>query len=302
MKVPSDPFYTIPLSTYIFNEASRPRRQQAAFLSELYYEPPRALSKATLAHRLIANIVTDEKFESHGCARLHVRKIFPCPNVDAIYACLLARGTSVKKFRHCRSVEALRFRSAFSKRSLGLSVSRPELAYDQNWFTILFVGEDAQAQWEYAMRSTFSGSPLGGFNLFDKKGFNLLKVSIDNAGRLVQESSSIYAIMLCDIGKVLARSGRIKYLSKLISNQQKVVALHYFNLDESERWASNKAYALSPDKAEGEAWKVIRAMTLAQELAQQVRQAPLGSKVLESFFKSLDGMEQKCKKGGPIFI
>lgn len=287
LKTPSNPNYIIPLSTLFFDEATRPRQQQAIFLSEFYHIPPRDPSQITFAHRLIARIVIETGFKPYTSAEASIQQMFPCPNKDALYEYLLAKCPWVRLFRHCRSHETVEPPVIFPTGRVHFADSKYKLSFDPEWFTILLVGEDAQTSWEYLMSSMHAGSYLSMFNLFGKRGFNLLKVSVDEAKDLIEKSEAIYAIIFCDIGKALINSGYIESLCKFIQDHQKIVVPAYINLHESERQFSTKASQLSVDRSEAEASKVIRTVVATYELAYQLRQASSGSKMVNHFYKCL---------------
>ena len=121
--------------------------------------------------------------------------------------------------------------------------SRRELADDLSWFTILFVGDDAEAALAYAWRCIYTGNPVGRVNLFDRAGLDLIAVTAEEAKRLVMEPG-VAVILFCDIGNSLIRSGTADAICRVIAQKRRVVVPLYFNLDKAERSATAQPFGL----------------------------------------------------------
>jgi FRG domain len=276
----------VPLSTFFFDWNTRPRRQQGAALF-LYADPPEELRERmlravprgavprrpagnTFADLVIARISIGKAVSSRVAGRTTTH-LFPCPDEDALYAHLLKNCSWVKEFAHCGALTEPSARSIATPtlRSRPVVANR-ELVSDPSWFTVLLLGDDASAAYQYAWRFSYAGSILGVVNLFDKQGLNLIEVTVDEAKKLILESG-VAAILFCDVGSALIRDGIAHDVCQRIAQSGKVVIPLYFNLDERRRHASEDPWGIGDPPSEGK--KITQWIRSAIELSWQLRRA-----------------------------
>jgi FRG domain-containing protein len=296
--------HVVPLSTFLFDWNTRPRRQQAAALFGLYDLPPDGLLERvlqftprcavpqrpagnTFADLVIARIEIGKAVSSRvaGWTATH---LFPCPGEDALYAHLLKNCSWVEEFVHCgASPEPSASSIATSTfRTRPVKANR-ELASDPSWFTVLLLGDDAHAAHEYAWRFSYAGSILGVVNLFDKQGLNLIAVTVDEAKELILESG-VAAIFFCDVGRALIRDGIADDVCQRIAQSGKVVIPAYTNLDEHERRFSEAAFRiLDPVNELSEGQKITMCIRSAIEMSWQLRRAAPSSICRKQFSDGL---------------
>jgi hypothetical protein len=303
LDVTTDPRHVIPLSTLFFDGDTRPRRQQAALLSGIFYAPPdhemerlRQVvprgamlprpARNTFAELVIARIVVEKAFRSPA-VKQPTQCLFPCPYEDKLYARFLEKCDWVETFAHCDGVRQHPRRRVMIPTGRTRPVeSRRELADDPSWFTILFVGDDADAVLAYAWRWIYIGSPMGRVHLFDRAGLNLIVVTAEETKRLVMEPG-VAVIVFCDIGNSLIRSGTAAAICRVIARKRRVVVPVYLNLDEAERRISTQPFALLPETAAIEAEKITGLIRSAIELSWQLQRADAGSTCRKLFTKLL---------------
>ena len=294
--------HVVPLSTFLFDSNTRPRRQRAA---ALFMDPPLpdelleralpvmpawALPKTpagyTFADLVIARIAVGGGVSSPSDGWT-ATDFFPSPSEDALYAHLLKNCRWVEEFARC---DASRERpgSGTSARTLR---SRPvegdrELASSPLWFTVLLVGDDAHAVYEYSWRYLYAGSPLAVINLFDKQGINLIVVAADEAKQLIMEPG-VCAILFCDVGKALIRDGTAHDICQWIAESGRVVIPSHTNLDERERRFSEAPFEILQGNAHSEGQKITMWIRSAIEMSWQVQRAAPSSICRQEFTDQL---------------
>jgi len=286
----------MPLSTFLFDCNMRPRRQQAAALFPRYEmpssdelrEPDFRLrwSAGTFAEAVIARIGIAKAFSSRvaGWTTTHM---FPGPSEDSLYAHLLKSCSWVEKFVHCcaspESTESPVVAPTFRTRPVQ---ARRELASDPSWFTVLLLGDDASAVYEYAWRFSYAGNPLGVVNLFDKEGLNLIEVTADEAKDLILEPG-VVAILFCDVGEALKRDGIANDLCQRIAESGRIVNVNYINLDEHWRRYSEAPFEMDPRLISGEGHKITRWIRSGIEVSWQLQRAAPSSCCRKQFSDNL---------------
>jgi hypothetical protein len=234
----------------------------------------------TFADLVIARISIGKTVSSRvaGWTTTH---LFPYPDEDALYAHLLKNCSWVREFAHCGALPEPSARPIATPtlRSRPVVANR-ELVSDQSWFTVLLLGDDASAAYQYAFRFSYAGSILGVVNLFDKQGLNLIEVTVDEAKKLILESG-VAAILFCDVGSALIRVGIAHDICQRIAQSGKVVIPVYFNLDERRRHASEDPWEIGDPPSEGK--KITQWIRSAIELSWQLRRAAPSSTCRKHF-------------------
>ena len=312
LRVMAEPRQVIPLSTFFFDGDTRPRRQQAALLSGIYNTPPDHLLERilkavprgaflprpagnTFAEMVIARIVVEKAFRSPAVER-PAERLFPCPDDDRLYARLLEKCDWVETLTHCARVGQRSRHQVMTPTEQSRPVkSRRELADDPSWFTILFVGQDADAALAYAWRCIYFGSPLGRFNLFERAGLNLIVATAEETKSLIMEAG-VAVILFCDVGNSLIRSGAVKAICRIIARKQRVVVPVYSKLGEAERRFSARPFDLLVETATSEAEKVTRSICGAIELSWQLQRADAGSTCRKQFTASLGKFSEAANR------
>lgn len=298
--------HVVPLSTFFFDRNTRPRRQQAAALFRMYDAPadelreraleavprwavPQRPAGNTFADQVVARIGIGETASS-WVAGLTATHLFPCPAEDTLYAHLSRSCDWVEEFVHCGPSPELPAPSdaTTASRSRPVEADR-ELASDPAWFTVLLLGDDAPAAYEYAWRFSYTGSPLGVVNLFDKQGLNLIVVTVDEAKELILQPG-VAAILFCDVGGALVRDGTADDICRWIVRSGKVVVPAYSNLDEHERRFSEAPFELLPENALSEGNRITKAIRSAIEMSWQLGRADRSSPCRKQFSDRLHAM------------
>jgi hypothetical protein len=286
----------VPLSTYLFDCNMRPRRQQAAALFPRYEDPSSdelrkpdfslRWSAGTFAEVVIARIEIATAVSS-AVAGWTTTRMFPGPSEDSLYAHLLKNCSWVENFVHCCASPEPSESSVVTPtfRARPVQSSR-ELASDPSWLTILLLGDDAPAVYEYAWKFLYAGNPVGVVNLFDKEGLNLIEVTVDEAKDMIADSG-VVAILFCDVDGVLIRDGIADDLCQRIAQSEKVVNVHYLNVDEHWRRVSESPFTTDPVVSTSEGHKITRWIRSTIEVSWQLQRAAPSSLCRRQFSDNL---------------